>query len=414
MPDSFTTRRRLLAATATAAAFVAPGAAPAPSQVPGPEATAFQPTLFRSFFLGGFECSTHYRTDGRRHDLIAATRHDALAEGDYRQLAEHGVRAARDGLRWHLVEAGAPGHYDWSSVLPMLRAAETAGTQVAWDLCHYGWPDGLDPFSAAFADRLARYAAAFRTPAPRGDRPRAPGLPGQRDLLPRLGRGRHGADEPRRAGRGDELKRGLARAAIAATHAVREAAPGTRVLAVDPLMHVAPAAGQDPGPAAAYAEAQFQAWDMLAGRLAPELGGGPETLDVVGVNYYWNNQREHGGGELPPGDPRRKPFRTMLAEAYARYGRPIFVAETSIEGEARASWLRHVGEEARAAVRAGVPLEGICLYPVLSHPGWDDDRYCPNGLFEMEVTGGRRVEHAPLADELRRQRDLFEALFSNT
>jgi hypothetical protein len=100
----------------------------------------------------------------------------------------------------------------------------------------------------------------------------------------------------------------------------------------------------------------------------------------------------------------------MLAEVHARYGRPVFVAETSIEGDARASWLRHVSEEVRAAIRAGVPVEGICLYPVLSHPGWDDDRYCPNGLLEMEVRDGRRVEHAPLAEELHRQQRLFSAL----
>jgi hypothetical protein len=60
---------------------------------------AFQPSLFRSFFLGGFECSTHRRRDGLRLDLIAATRHDLLAEEDYRQLAEHGTHAARDGAR---------------------------------------------------------------------------------------------------------------------------------------------------------------------------------------------------------------------------------------------------------------------------------------------------------------------------
>jgi hypothetical protein len=34
-------------------------------------------------------------------------------------------------VRWHLIEPGAPGRYDWSSLLPMLRAAEAAGTQVA-------------------------------------------------------------------------------------------------------------------------------------------------------------------------------------------------------------------------------------------------------------------------------------------
>jgi hypothetical protein len=60
---------------------------------------ASQPSLFRSFLLGGFECSTHRRRDGLRLDLIAATRHDLLAEEDYRQLAEHGTHAARDGAR---------------------------------------------------------------------------------------------------------------------------------------------------------------------------------------------------------------------------------------------------------------------------------------------------------------------------
>ncbi|CAA9469212.1 MAG: hypothetical protein AVDCRST_MAG13-333, partial [uncultured Solirubrobacteraceae bacterium] len=201
-----------------------------------------------------------------------------------------------------------------------------------------------------------------------------------------------------------------ARAAISATHAVREAAPGARVLAIDPVIHVAPRPGRDPGPAAAYTEAQFQAWDMLAGRLEPGLGGGPGLLDVVGVNYYWDNQWELGGGPISPFDPRARPLRDLLAGVHARYGRPIFLAETSIEGERRADWLRHVGAEVRGAIRAGVPVEGICLYPVLSHPGWDDERYCPNGLLEMEARDGRRVEHAPLAAELRRQQHLLAAM----
>ncbi len=416
MPQDPMNRRGLLAAAAAAAAgLAAPGGAAPPPRALGPEpdAAAFRPGLFRSFFLGGFECSTHRRADGRRLDLIAATRHDQLAEQDYRQLAGHGIRAARDGVRWHLVEAGAPGRYDWSSFLPMLRAAEAAGTQVAWDLCHYGWPDGLDVFSAVFVDRLARYAGAFaRLHLEETGRPPLACPVNEISYLAWAG-GDMARMNPLARGRGDELKRQLARAAIAATHAVREAAPGARVLAVDPLIHVAPRRGADPRPAAAYAEAQFRGWDMLAGRREPGLGGAPDTLDVVGVNYYWDNQWEHGGGTLAPSDPRRRPFRALLAEAHARYGRPVFVAETSIEGDRRAAWLRHVAEEARAAVRAGVPVEGVCLYPVLSHPGWDDDRYCPNGLFEMEVRDGRRVEHAPLVAELRRQRRLFEVLFSS-
>src|SRR3954469_7276848 len=107
-----------------------------------PMLVTFQPSLFRSFFLGGFECSSHRRSDRRRLDLIASTGHDVRTADDFAQLQEHGIRAARDGLRWFLVEI-APGRYDWSPVLPLLRAAEATGTQVLWDLCHYGWPDGL-------------------------------------------------------------------------------------------------------------------------------------------------------------------------------------------------------------------------------------------------------------------------------
>ena len=163
--------------------------------------------------------------------------------------------------------------------------------------------------------------------------------------------------------RGDELKRQLARAAIAATHAVREAARDARVLAIDPLIHVAPAAGGDPRLAAAYTEAQFQGWDMLAGRLEPGLGGGPGLLDVVGVNHYRDNRWQHGGGPISPFDPRARPLHALLAAVHARYGRPLFLAETSIEGDLRASWLRHVGGEVREAIRrrAGggrLPLPG--------------------------------------------------------
>ena len=61
-----------------------------------------------------------------------------------------------------------------------------------------------------------------------------------------------------------------------------------------------------------------------------------------------------------------------------------------------------------------MPLEGACLYPVLSHPGWDDERYCPNGLLEMGPVGNRRRPvHAPLAAELRRQQGLMEPLLAS-
>ncbi len=106
--------------------------------------------MFKSFILGGFECSTHRRRDGTRLDLIHSTRHDVFARSDYELLQRHGIAAARDGFRWHLIEATS-GTYDFSSAIPMLEAARATTMQVIWDLWHYGWPDHLDIFSAALS-----------------------------------------------------------------------------------------------------------------------------------------------------------------------------------------------------------------------------------------------------------------------
>ncbi|MFN2492285.1 MAG: beta-glucosidase, partial [Pyrinomonadaceae bacterium] len=93
-------------------------------------------------------------------DLSAATGHDKHAKADYARLHQQGIRVARDGIRWHLIER-SPYRYDFSSVLPMLHAARETGTQVIWDLCHYGWPDDLDIFAPEFVRRFASMVRAF-------------------------------------------------------------------------------------------------------------------------------------------------------------------------------------------------------------------------------------------------------------
>jgi hypothetical protein len=97
----------------------------------------------------------------------------------------------------------------------------------------------------------------------------------------------------------------------------------------------------------------------------------------------------------------------MLAEVYERYRRPIFIAETGIEGDARPSWLRYIGQEARAAAAAGVELEGLCLYPIIDYPGWGDDRHCYSGLWDYADDEGRREIYGPLAEELSHQQQLW-------
>ena len=105
--------------------------------------------LLRNAEVATVESSTHRRRDGQRLDVIASTRHDTHALADYRQLRRHGITSVRDGVRWHLVEA-VEGVFDWSSLDPMVEAARSAGTQVIWDLLHYGWPDWTNPIRCRF------------------------------------------------------------------------------------------------------------------------------------------------------------------------------------------------------------------------------------------------------------------------
>ena len=384
-------------------------------------------SIFRSFWIGGFESSTHRlprrkamgRFAGQRLDLVASTRHDEFAIQDYARLREAGIRTARDGVRWHLIEK-SPGRYDFSSLLPMLRAAHETHTQVIWDLFHYGWPDGLNIWSAAFVDRFARFARA--TASVILEETGAPIFvtPANEISFVSWGGGDAGFLNPFGRGRGPELKAQLVRATIAAIEAVREVDPTARICHAEPIIHIAadPDYPEEAPAAEAYRQSQFQAWDMISGRLCPELGGRPDYLDVLGVNYYANNQWIHQDPHtppsrrrknvlLPPSHPLHRPVREMLREVYERYRRPTFIAETGIEGDTRPSWLRYIGQEVRAAAASGIPLEGLCLYPIIDYPGWGDDRHCYTGLWGYADDEGRREIYEPLAGELAHQQQLW-------
>lgn len=357
--------------------------------------------LFRSFLMGGFECSSHRRGDRRRLDLAAATGHEAHAAEDYRALARHGIRTVRDGLRWHRIET-APGRYDWSSFLPMLRAARDTGTQVVWDLCHYGWPDDLDIWSPAFVDRFADFARAAAEVV-RSETNEAPFyVPVNEISFWAWGGGSVAYINPFAEGRGDELKLVLVSAALAGIEAVRSVDPRARIVSAEPAIHIAPRSGSrsDIDAARDYTASQFDALDLLLGRQRPELGGAEDRVDLIGLNFYVHNQWTDGDLPLPLDDPAYRPLRAILTEVHRRYGRPVFVAETGIEGDTRAPWLRVVATEVAAAQQAGVPVEGLCLYPVTDYPGWVDERHCPTGLLGYADGDGLREVHQPLAAEL--------------
>jgi hypothetical protein len=363
----------------------------------------------RSFFLGGFECACQRRADGRQLDLLQSTRHDIWAAKDYEALGRLGIRSVRDGVRWHRIET-VPRHYDWGSVLPMLWAARSTGTQVIWDLGHYGWPPDIDIWSPMFVDRFAAFAGAFAALA-RDESPELPYYcPINEISFWAWAGGEMGYFEPMALGRGDELKRQLARASIAGMNAILEADPRARFLQAEPLIHVHPAEASPWAISAAHAvtRAQFAACDMLSGRSEPQLGGHPGLLDIVGLNFYAHNQWILDGPTVRREDPRYRAMRQLIADAWHRYKRPLMIAETGAEGDARVPWFNYVCDEVAAAMAGGIPIVGICIYPVTVYPGWDDDRFCPTGLLGDADPQGNRPVCEPLAAALAAQQRRFE------
>ncbi len=372
---------------------------------------------FRSFFIGGFECSTHRLFQGKRLDLIAATQHDRFCESDYARLREIGISSTRDGVRWHLIET-RPYSYDFSSLIPMLRAARITGMQVIWDIFHYGWPDDLDIFSPEFLRRFGAFAREV-----------ARVVSNETDDVPYFcpvneisffawGAGDLAVLNPFAQGRGEELKAQLVRAAIVGIDSVRSVAPHARFVQVDPVINVVTSPDESEAgrrAAATHNRAQFDGWDMLSGRLHPGLGGTPQHLDIVGANYYVHNQWVYQGKFIEPSDPRYRPLHEILGELYRYYSRPQFIAETGIEDERRPEWLRYICDEVVEAIRRGIPVEGICLYPILNYPGWDDERHCYAGLWDSCDGSGNREIYAPMAQELERQQTrIHQLLLSST
>ena len=82
----------------------------------------------------------------------------------------------------------------------------------------------------------------------------------------------------------------------------------------------------------------------------------------------------------------------------------MLIAETAHVDEQRAPWLREVAAECETLLREGVPLRGVCLYPILGMPEWHSpDVWTPMGLWDPvchREPHGDRLICAPMLGEL--------------
>ncbi len=367
------------------------------------------PITIPGFYFGGYECSTQLDRQGVRRNLVSETQHDRFLDEDLAAARDLGIVVLREGIAWDRVDAG--GTVDLGPVRIIRDAALRHGQRVIWDLFHYGYPDDLDPFSGAFAERFAQYASKVALYLVNLDGPGQWYTPVNEPSFLAWAAGEVGWFAPYGKERGYELKMKLARTAIVGMEAIRAVDPEARFVNVDPACHVvAPSdAPELTAEAAEFTGYQWQTWDMLGGRGWSDLGGRADLLDVIGVNYYLTGQWEHRrGGYLAFDDPRRRPFREMLGEVASRYpGHPILVTETGCWGDLRVPWLRMIADEVRAAQESGVPIAGVCFYPLVDMTEWHERHWMHFGFWDMEDHDGVlcRRPFLPLHEAFAVERD---------
>lgn len=345
--------------------------------------------------MGGYECADHINRSGERVNLLKATEHDIRALQDYKDLAELGIFVAREGICWSAVEK-APFVFDFSEVENRIKAADETGIQVIWDLCHFGYPDGIYPTHPHFCKRFEELCTAFAlfyksvSPQPLFV------VPINEISFLSWHSGDVRGTVPFAINCGFDIKYHLCKAAIWGIERLRSVDPYCRIVLVEPMISIHGNEEADWSHINTINEHQFQAMDIIAGRMSPELGGKESNLDILGFNYYWSSQWEDGSGTLPWPEttPRRTKVATMLRDVYIRYGKPIFLSETGHFGEGRAAWIEEIADECRIAITQGIPLLGACIYPVTDRPDWDNlTSYSDCGIFDLDDQNNRTPHH---------------------
>lgn len=359
----------------------------------------------KSFFIAGFECADHINKFGIRVNLQKITQHDKRVFQDYRRIKDLGISVAREGICWSEVEK-KPFVFDFSRLKPFYDAAKYHDIQIIWDLCHFGYPDDLSPTHPQFSLRFEALAKQFCLFHMKNSKQPLWVVPiNEISFLSWLS-GEAKGTVPFTVKNGWEIKYHLCKAKINAIKIIKDILPNSTVLAVEPLIKIHASENNLNNQ---FIEEknnyQYQALDILLGKTCPELGGNENLVDILGVNYYYNCQWNDKDKILPWPDfsKKRKPFSEMLSEVYQKYKLPMMLTETGHFGKLRSQWIKEISHQCNLAIKEGVDLNGICIYPIIDRPDWDNlSVYSQAGAWDLNC----RMQRIPCSSYIETIKDL--------
>lgn len=342
------------------------------------------------------------------------TAHDQNWRSDITTASELGATGLRYGVSWPLVHI-APGQFDWSRLDERIQlAVHELGLTVIADLVHYGTPTWLDGSFADpdFPEALAEFAGAFAARyrgvvdhiTPLNEPLTTASFCGLRGVWPPALTGWDGWST---------VTVGIARGVQRSIAAVRQANPDAVIV------HVEASALYETADEDLVEEAELLRSlatlpsDLILGRVddehplrgwlidngtplehLAELRASAPVIDLMGVNYYPDLtprilEQFEGTVRQVTANRWSDGLRAVLMAWQERYGMPMLVTETSIEGpeHVRRNWLEAATATVRELHREGVDVRGLTWWPLLDFVDWSF------------ASGGRNVEEFVLQPE---------------
>jgi beta-glucosidase/6-phospho-beta-glucosidase/beta-galactosidase/glycosyltransferase involved in cell wall biosynthesis len=329
-------------------------------------------------------------------DQFEWTQHDRFWRDDLRRIRnELGVTHLRYALPWHKLETSR-GKFDWSLADERIAFCDELGIELMMDVMHFGtptwlpqavgdpqFPEALESFASALVER---YRGTIRTWCPFNE-----------PLVSALFSGDFGFWPPfSRKWRGymPVLSR-IVLAVNRAIGAVRRAQPEATVLLCDALENFQSSSAELQDAVNHRLLRRFVVLDLLFARVDHHhplydwlsafgfseldlayLRANPQPPDCIGLDYYPHSdwQLELRGGVVRQRRADSPLGVYELARAtYNRYGLPMMVTETSVDGPpvSREIWLDNISAEIRQLRQEGVPLTGLIWWPLFDQVDWD-------------------------------------------
>ena len=337
------------------------------------------------------------RGSGQRLDEYELTGHLKQWREDLTRAGDTGATAIRYGLPWHRVNP-APGVFDWAWADEVIgHLADDAGFRVILDLVHYGTPAWLsgsfaDPgYAAAVASYAAAVASRYRgvvgAYTPLNEPLVTASFCGLRGVWPPYLSGDHGWAS---------IAVAVAAGVQASVRAIRDADPGAQIVHVEAIQAYYTADASLAGEVRVQEQRSELPTQLILGQIGPDdpmwawlaghgisetvlhrLASEPARPDVIGLNYYPELScrelvRLDGTVVHVAYDGGVERLEQALRHWHTRYGGPLMITETAVEGSAekKRAWLDALVASLQRIRAEGVPVQGLTWWPLMDLVDW--------------------------------------------